>query len=412
MFDYTAFFDDSLAELRRERRYRVFRELRRHAGRAPRAELKLDDETREVVVWCGNDYLGMSQHEAVREGARAALERCGAGAGGTRNISGTLDLAVELEAELAALHGKPSGLLFSSGYVANDTTLATLGARLPGCVMVSDAENHASMIEGMRRSGAERKVFAHNDVRSLRRALAQSDPARPRIVAIESLYSMSGDIAPAQELLTVAREYGALTYVDETHAVGVYGSEGGGLLAAHGLCDLADIIQGGLGKGYGAVGGFITGGRALIDFVRSHAPGFIFTTALPPAALGAALASVRHLAASQTERTELMRRVAGIRDGLLSRDVPLMSTRSQILPLPVGDAASCTAFSERLLRKHGIYLQPINHPSVPRGTERLRLTPSPLHDDAMSERLVDALQLELGGLTAVDGPAQSDRRRR
>ncbi|MFO1426079.1 MAG: 5-aminolevulinate synthase [Steroidobacteraceae bacterium] len=391
MFDYEGFFADSLELLRSERRYRVFRELERMPGRAPWARTRIDGRPREVVVWCSNDYLGMSQHPVVLEASREALARCGAGAGGTRNISGTLDLAVELEAELAGLHGQQAALLFSSGYVANDTTLATLAGALPGCVIVSDTDNHASMIEGMRRSRAERRVFAHSDPQALDAVLRGIDPERPRIVAFESLYSMGGDVAPLRELLAVVRRHGALSYVDETHAVGVHGPRGGGLLEAEGLCGEVDVIQGGLGKGYGVVGGFITGSRALVDFVRSHAPGFIFTTALPPAVLAGALASVRHLARSGSERAALQRRVAGIRRRLLAAGLPVLPTRAQILPLAIGDSGRCQAASDRLLRDFGVYLQPINYPTVPRGAERLRLTPSPLHDDAMEDRLLDAL---------------------
>ena len=417
MFDYEGYFEDSLAQLRSEQRYRIFRELGRRAGRAPRAELTLDGGRREVIVWCGTDYLGMSQHPVVIDGARAALARCGAGAGGTRNIAGTLDLAAELEAELASLHGKPAALLFTSGYVANDATLATLAARLPGCVVLSDAGNHASMIEGMRRSGAERRIFAHNDVAALRRELERLDPERPRIVAVESLYSMGGDAAPLRELLTLARQHGALTYVDETHAVGVHGEQGGGLLAAQGLCALADIIQGTLSKGYGTAGGFVTGSMRSIDFLRSHAAGFIFTTALPPPVLGAALASVRHLRRSQAERRLLWRRVGTLRAALADAGVPLLPASAQILPIPVGGSARVAAVAERLLRHHGVYLQPINYPTVPRGTERLRLTPTPLHDDAMAAALVAALQQELAPDAAgaarllLDcGPAGGDQR--
>lgn len=406
MFDYEGFFGDCIAGLHAEGRYRTFRALERAPGRAPWARTLVDGRARDVVVWCGNDYLGMSQHPVVLDASRAALARCGAGSGGTRNISGTLDLAVRLEAELADLHGKESALLFSSGYVANDTTLATLAAALPRCAIVSDADNHASMIEGMRRSRAERYVFAHNDPAALARVLAELDPQRPCIVAFESLYSMGGDIAPMRELLAAARAHGALTYVDETHAVGVHGPRGGGLLAAEGLCGLADVIQGGLGKGYGVVGGFITGSARLVDFVRSHAPGFIFTTSLPPAVVAGALASVLHLKRSGQERAVLSQRVGRLRERLAAAGVPVTPTRSQILPIPIGDASRCADAAARLLREFGVYLQPINFPTVPRGTERLRLTPSPLHDDAMEDVLVRALQRVL-----ADAPTRALARR-
>ena len=353
-----------------------------------------------MTVWCSNDYLGMSQHPVVLEAGRAALERYGAGAGGTRNISGTHEPIVALEAELASLHRRDGALVFSSGYVANDTTLATLGSQLPGCVILSDASNHASMIEGMRRSRAEIRVFAHNDAQALERELARLPKDRPRIVAIESLYSMDGDIAPLGELIAVARDHGALTFVDETHAVGVHGTEGGGLVEAHGLLDQVDVLQGGLGKGFGVVGGFITARAPLIDFIRSHAPGFIFTTALPPAVAASALASVRHLRRSGVERAALRERVASLRAALDARALPVLPTTSQILPLMVGDAGRCERLAARLLQDFGIYLQPINFPTVPRGTERLRITASPRHTDAMQRELVDALAACAGELLA------------
>ena len=408
MFDYQSWFADSLDVLRRERRYRVFRELVRSPGRAPIARLRLGHQLRDVVVWCSNDYLGMSRHPLVLEASHVALQRYGAGAGGTRNIAGTLDLAVELESELADLHGKPAALLFSSGYVANDTTLATLANALPNCVIVSDADNHASMIEGMRRSHAERRIFAHNVPAALEKVLSTIDPRRPRIVAFESLYSMGGDIAPMRELLAVARQFGALTYVDETHAVGVHGSRGGGLLEAEGLLDQVDVIQGGLGKGYGVVGGFITGASELVDFVRSHAPGFIFTTALPPATVAGALASVRYLKRSSWERAALQRRVQRVRERLVARGLPILATRSQILPLMIGDSARCQSAADRLLDEFGVYLQPINYPTVPKGAERLRVTPNPNHDDAMEDRLLDGLStvLQRTTLKSHDRPVE------
>jgi 5-aminolevulinate synthase len=392
MFDYDAFFSERLDALHREQRYRRFRVLERESGRFPRARWR--DEAgrlRDVTVWCSNDYLGMSQHEVPRAAAAAALARYGGGAGGTRNISGTHGPIAELEHELAELHGKGSALVFSSGYVANDTTLATLGRRLPRCLILSDAGNHASMIEGIRRSGADCEVFAHNDAEALRARLAASDPTRPRIVALESLYSMDGDFAPLESMVSVARAHGALVYVDETHAVGVHGPGGAGLVAAAGLLDQVDVVQGGLGKGYGAVGGFVTGSRQLIDFVRSHAPGFIFTTALPPPVAAAALASVRYLRRSDTERRVLFQRVAQLRARLAELDPGLFDTQSQILPLRIGDAGLCERIAERLLLEHGIYLQPINYPTVPRGTERLRITPTALHDPQMIEQLATAL---------------------
>ena len=390
-FDYDGFFGDALQRLRREDRYRVFRQLGRELAPGPVAFTTVDGVRRAVTVWCSNDYLGMSRHPLVLEASRSALARYGAGAGGTRNISGTHDPIVALESELAALHGKDAALVFSSGYVANDTVLATLAASLPRCVVLSDADNHASMIEGIRRSRAETVVFAHSDPADLDARLAALDPGRPKLVAFESLYSMNGDVAPLRALLAVARRHGALTYVDETHAVGVHGPQGGGLLEAEGLLDQVDVVQGGLGKGFGVVGGFVTGRRELVDFVRSHAPGFIFTTALPPATAAAALASVRHLRGSQSERLALWRRVTRLRGRLEAAGLPLRAAPAQILPLVIGDSRRCTDIADRLLREFSVYLQPINFPTVPRGAERLRITPSPLHDDRMEDQLLRAL---------------------
>ena len=393
MFDYQQFFHDANQSLKRERRYRVFRELQRLPGQFPVATWKdaQSGAERPVVVWCSNDYLGMSQHPKVIAASCDALECYGAGAGGTRNISGTHALIAALEAELAALHQREAALVFSSGFVANDATLSALGAALPQCMLFSDANNHASMIAGMRRSGAAIRVFAHNEPQALTAALAAAPPQCPKIVAFESLYSMDGDIAPLRELLSVASQYGALTFVDETHAVGVHGAHGGGLLEAAGLLDQVDIVQGGLGKGYGVVGGFITASAQLVDFVRSHAAGFIFTTALPPAVAAGALASVRHLAQSPVERQQLFAGVNALRTAFETLQLPLMPTRSQILPLLVGDAGRCNALADHLLRDHGIYLQPINYPTVARGTERLRITPTPRHSAPMQQALVAAL---------------------
>lgn len=392
MFDFRGFFEDANAKLRREHHYRVFRELRRSPGRLPRAEWRAPDGAwRDVTIWCSNDYLGMSQHPAVLDAARVTLAGYGAGAGGTRNISGTTDLLVALERELADWHAQDAALLFSSGYVANDTTLATLARALPGGVVFSDAANHASMIQGMRASRQRCVVFRHNDAAHLDQLLAAHDPAAPKVVAFESLYSMDGDIAPLADLLAVAKRYGALTFVDETHAVGVHGPRGGGLLEAHRLLAAVDVVQGGLGKGVGVVGGFITGAASIIDFVRSHAPGFIFTTALPPHVAAAALASVRHLKTSGVERTALRARVASVRSALAAAGVPISPTPSQIIPLVIGDAAACRALADELLEVHGIYLQAIAFPTVPRNGARLRITPGPLHTDADQAQLVAAL---------------------
>ena len=391
--DYDKLFEDAIDAVKAEGRYRVFVDIVRQRGFYPRAVHHAGETQgkRTVTVWCSNDYLGMSQHPAVLDTARAALARYGAGAGGTRNISGTTDLLVALERELADWHAKDAALLFSSGYVANDTTLATLARALPGGVVFSDAANHASMIQGIRASRQRCVVFRHNDAAHLDGLLAAHDPAAPKLVAFESLYSMDGDIAPLADLLTVAKRHGALTFVDETHAVGVHGPRGGGLLEAHGLLDTVDVVQGGLGKGVGVVGGFITGAAAIIDFVRSHAPGFIFTTALPPHVAAAALASVRHLKTSGLERAALQARVASVRAALAAAGVPIAPAPGQIIPLVIGDAAACRALADELLEVHGLYLQAIVFPTVPRDGARLRITPGPLHTDADQAQLVAAL---------------------
>jgi 5-aminolevulinate synthase len=396
VFDYEGYFEVANARLRREHHYRVFRELRRTAGRFPHAEWRARDGTwRPATVWCSNDYLGMSQHPLVLHASLQALGRYGAGAGGTRNISGTTDLLVALEQELADWHAKEAALLFSSGYVANETTLATLARALPEAIVFSDAANHASMIQGIRASRRRVVVFRHNDAAHLDELLAAQDPAAPKLVAFESLYSMDGDVAPLADLLAVAKRHGALTFVDETHAVGVHGPRGGGLLEGHGLLDSVDVVQGGLGKGVGVVGGFVTASARIIDFVRSHAAGFIFTTALPPHVAAAALASVRHLKRSHAERATLRARVASVRAALNAAGVPVTPTASQILPLVVGDAAACQALADELLEAHGIYLQAIVHPTVPRDGARLRITPGPLHTDVDEAALVDALARSL-----------------
>jgi len=398
MFKFEEFLAEQTARLRRDDHYRVFRELGRDAGRFPRARWHRDGVASEVTVWCSNDYLGMSQHPAVLAAAADALARYGAGAGGTRNISGTSDLIVALEREIAAVQGKEAALVFSSGYVANDTTLATLARALPGCVVLSDSANHASMIAGIRASRRICHVFRHNDAGHLEMLLSSLDPATPRIVALESLYSMDGDVAPLASLLAIARRHGAITFVDETHAVGVHGQQGGGLLESLGLTGQADIIQGGLGKGYGVVGGFIAGNSTVVDFVRCHAPGFIFTTALPPPVAAAALASVRHLRSSGAEREALMHRVQSVRAALTEAGIPVVPTAAQIIPLVVGQAGPCHALASRLLERHGVYLQPIVYPTVPKGTARLRITPTPRHDDADQQHLVAALVEECRGL--------------
>jgi len=389
--DYEGFFSDQIAGLRKEGRYRVFADLERKAGSFPSATRHHDNKTQDVTVWCSNDYLGMGQNPKVLAAMHEALDRCGAGAGGTRNISGTNHYLVLLEEELADLHGKESALVFTSGYVSNWAALSTLAARLPGCVVLSDAANHASMIEGIRHSGAERVVFAHNNVEDLDRKLAGIEPGRPKLIAFESVYSMDGDIGPIKEICDVADAHGAMTYLDEVHAVGLYGPRGGGIAEREGLMDRITVIEGTLAKAFGVMGGYVAGSAAMCDFIRSFASGFIFTTALPPAIAAGALTSIRHLKQSQFERARHQNRVARLRKELKAIGIPCLENESHIIPVMVGDPVKCKMLSDWLLDKCGIYIQPINYPTVPRGTERLRITPSPIHSDADIAKLVGAL---------------------
>jgi len=390
-FPYGQTFKDALSKLKREGRYRVFADIVRQRGAFPTASHHTQNAVKPITVWCSNDYLCMGQHPKVIAAMQQAIETAGAGSGGTRNISGTHHFHVELERELADLHGKEAGLLFTSGYVSNDATLSTLARMLPGCVFFSDEMNHASMIEGMRHSGAEKRIYRHNDMAHLEELLRAASPNSPKIVCFESVYSMEGDFGKIGAVCDLAERYGAMTYLDEVHGVGLYGPRGGGVAERDGEMHRVDIIEGTLAKAFGVMGGYITGTSAIIDCVRSFASGFIFTTSLPPAITAGALAAVRHLKSSNAEREGLQNRAARLKGLLGGVNVPLVESPSHIVPVLVGDPALCKVVSDELLYTHGIYVQPINFPTVPRGTERLRITPSPLHTDVQMEELVTAI---------------------
>ncbi|MEO9863345.1 MAG: 5-aminolevulinate synthase [Yoonia sp.] len=391
--DFDTLFNAQLDQLKADGNYRYFAELERQCGKFPKAANHAEDGVRDVTVWCSNDYLGMGQHPKVIAAMCEAVERTGTGAGGTRNISGTNHDHLLLEHELADLHGKESALLFTSGYVSNWAALSTLGSRLDGCVILSDAGNHASMIEGIRHSRAQKVIWKHNDVADLEENLAALPANCPKIVAFESVYSMDGDVAPIREIVDVAEKYGAMTYLDEVHAVGMYGPRGGGVSERDKVADRITLIEGTLGKAFGVVGGYITGSSALCDFIRSFASGFIFTTALPPAVAAAARTSIAHLKASNAEREGQRRQVARLRQALDREGIPHMQNESHIVPVMIGDPVKTRMLSDYLMREWDIYVQPINYPTVPKGTERLRFTPSPLHTDDDIDHLVKALRV-------------------
>jgi 5-aminolevulinate synthase len=391
MYDYDGSFLSATAALKRERRYRVFADLERKAGHFPHALWNSPSGQRNVVVWCSNDYLGMGQHPKVIEAMCTAARTMGAGAGGTRNISGTNRALVQLEAELADLHGKEASLVFTSGYVSNHTGIATIARLLPDCLILSDALNHNSMIEGVRAAGCARQIWRHNDLEHLEELLSRAAPGRPKLIVFESVYSMDGDVAPLGAICDLAERYNAMTYLDEVHAVGMYGPRGAGIAEQEGVMARIDVIEGTLAKAFGTLGGYIAASSSVVDAVRSHAPGFIFTTALPPAVAAAATASIAHLKTSDVERAGQHVAVAATKAALRKAGLPVLATETHIVPVMVGDPDLCKQASDILLDRHGIYIQPINYPTVARGTERLRITPTPAHDIRLIQQLTDAM---------------------
>jgi 5-aminolevulinate synthase len=392
MIDYDEYFADKINALKKEGRYRVFADLERKAGDFPRARNYRDGKVMDITVWCANDYMGMGQHQEVLAAMHEAIDKCGAGAGGTRNISGTNHYHVLLEKELADLHRMEAALLFGSGWTANMTALSTLGAMLPDCVILSDVENHNSMIEGIRHSRAEKKIFKHNNVEHLDSLLGQYPPERAKLVAIESVYSMDGDIAPLKEILDVCERHNAMNFLDEVHAVGMYGRHGAGIAERDGQMHRVSVMQGTLAKAFGVVGGYIAGSAAMCDFIRSYGSGFIFSTSMPPGVAAAALASIRYLKEHNELREKHQERAATLKRRFAEAGIPVMPSSSHIVPVIVGDPVQCKQASDRLLDEHGIYVQPINYPTVERGTERLRFTPTPLHSDADMDHLLAAIK--------------------
>jgi 5-aminolevulinate synthase len=391
--DYKAAFTDALDKVRSEGRYRVFADLKRHRGRFPNATwTRPDGSTSEVVVWCSNDYLAQGENPVVLDAMKAAIDEAGAGSGGTRNISGTTRYHVELERELADLHGKESALLFTSGYVSNEASLSTLYKILPGLIVFSDALNHNSMISGIRGGRGPRQIFRHNDLEHLEELLAAADPAAPKLIAFESVYSMDGDIADIPGTVALAKKYGAMTYIDEVHAVGMYGPRGAGVCERDGVMAEIDIIEGTLGKAFGVMGGYIAADAVIVDAIRSYADGFIFTTSVPPAVAAGAVASIRWLKEHNEVREKHQERAAALKSRMEAAGLPVMPSVSHIVPVLVGDPVHCKLISDILLEEHGVYVQPINYPTVPRGTERLRFTPSPAHTDEMMDHLVRAME--------------------